>query len=155
MVKIPRVYLDTSVIGGCFDSEFCTHSNMLFEHLRNELLIPVTSFIVAAEIANAPELVRNKYKELLSFNIEQLNDSAEVASLLDAYCKQNILTEKYTDDMNHLALATVASVDTVMSWNFKHIVRFDKIKQFNAVNVQNGYKAIQIISPREAGNYGR
>lgn len=37
----------------------------------------------------------------------------------------------------------------MVSWNFRHIVRFDKIRQFNAVNLEAGYKAIAIHSPRE------
>jgi hypothetical protein len=51
--------------------------------------------------------------------------------------------------MLHIALATTAVADIVVSWNFKHIVRYDKIEQFNAVNIENGYKAISIHSPRE------
>jgi len=47
------------------------------------------------------------------------------------------------------SLATVADADIVVSWNFRHIVRFDKIRQFNAVNLEAGYKAIAIHSPRE------
>ena len=27
----PRIYVDTSVIGGCFDNEFEEYSNQLFE----------------------------------------------------------------------------------------------------------------------------
>jgi hypothetical protein len=51
--------------------------------------------------------------------------------------------------MLHIALATVANVDVLVSWNFKHIVRFDKIRLFNAANLQQGYKLLAIHSPRE------
>ena len=51
--------------------------------------------------------------------------------------------------MLHIALATVADADIVVSWNFRHIVRFDKIRQFNAVNLEAGFKVIAIHSPRE------
>lgn len=51
--------------------------------------------------------------------------------------------------MLHIALATVADVDLLVSWNFKHIVRFDKIRLFNAVNLEQGYKPLAIHSPRE------
>jgi hypothetical protein len=39
--------------------------------------------------------------------------------------------------------------------NFKHIVRFDKIVKFNAVNIEQGYKPIAIYSPREVTRYGK
>ena len=35
--------------------------------------------------------------------------------------------------MRHIALATIAAVDALVSWNFKHIVRLQKIRLFNAV----------------------
>ena len=46
-------------------------------------------------------------------------------------------------------LATVADADVVASWNFRHIVRFDKIRLFDAVNLEAGYKPLAIHSPRE------
>jgi len=33
--------------------------------------------------------------------------------------------------------------------NFKHIVHFDKITGFEAVNLLHGYRPIRIYSPRE------
>lgn len=57
--------------------------------------------------------------------------------------------------MLHIALASVADVDVLVSWNFKHIVRFDKIRLFNAANMEQGYKALAIHSPREVTTYGR
>ena len=53
-----------------------------------------------------------------------------------------------------LAIATVAEADLLVSWNFKHIVRFDKIRLFNAVNIEYGYKPLQIFSPREVTTRG-
>jgi hypothetical protein len=38
--------------------------------------------------------------------------------------------------------------------NFKHIVRFDKIRLFNAANMEQGYKALAIHSPREVTSHG-
>ena len=39
-MKIPRIYIDTSVIGGCFDDEFNVWSNALFNDLRKGLFKP-------------------------------------------------------------------------------------------------------------------
>jgi len=43
----------------------------------------------------------------------------------------------------------VADVDFVVSWNFKHIVHYEKIIAYHAVNLMNGYKEIGIYSPKE------
>ena len=40
-----------------------------------------------------------------------------------------------------------------VSWNFKHIVHFDKIRQYNAIGVLNGYREIDIRSPAEVIDY--
>jgi hypothetical protein len=53
-----------------------------------------------------------------------------------------------------MTVLVVAEVDMLVSWNFKHIVRFDKIRLFNAVNQECGYKTIEIYSPREVTTYG-
>jgi hypothetical protein len=37
----------------------------------------------------------------------------------------------------------------VVSWNFTHLVHFDKIRGFNAVNLREGYASIDICSPKE------
>ena len=49
----------------------------------------------------------------------------------------------------HVALATVSGADVIASWNFKHIVHYDKIRLFNAVNLREGYRLLDIRSPLE------
>lgn len=154
-MKIPRVYLDTSVIGSCFDDEFQVWSNALFQDLRKEKIIAVTSFLVAAEINDAPEMVKEKYQQLLKNKTEVIKENEDSELLLNSYLKHCILPQRFIDDMNHIALATVACVDMLVSWNFKHIVRYDKIRLFKAVNIENGYKTIEIFSPREVTDYGK
>jgi hypothetical protein len=46
-------------------------------------------------------------------------------------------------------VATVTRADAIVSWNFKHIVRLDKMKAYNQVNLMNGYGILTIISPKE------
>jgi len=152
-MKKQRIYVDTSVIGGCFDEEFLLWSNGLIKdfHLGNYL--PVISEIVSAEIEGAPEYVKNQYKLLMSLKPEILEVNEESLSLAEAYQKEKILTPKYYDDGLHIALSTVADIDVLVSWNFKHIVRFDKIRLYNSVNIAFGYKQLQIFSPREVTNY--
>ncbi len=79
----------------------------------------------------------------------------EGLDLLRAYHDRGILEPRFRNDMLHIALATVAQVDVLVSWNFRHIVRLDKIEQFNGVNIELGYKALAIYSPREVTTYGR
>lgn len=153
-MKKLRIYIDTSVIGGCFDEEFRKWSLGLFDDFKNNIFRPVISRITSFEInKGAPDFVKEKYSELLNFNVEILENTEEADKLSGLYIKRHILSSNYMEDALHIAIATVAEVDILVSWNFKHIVHFDKINQFNAVNLENGYKQIQIFSPREVTSH--
>jgi predicted nucleic acid-binding protein len=123
--------------------------------IEHGLFQAATSTIVAAELFNAPAEVKEKYQELLSYTPEILEVEAETHSLVEAYIGHRILTEHYRNDMLHIALATVHGIDILVSWNFKHIVRFEKITKFNAVNLEYGHKQLAIHSPREVTTYDK
>lgn len=54
----------------------------------------------------------------------------------------------YYDDY-HIAIATVNQMDFLVSWNFRHIVNVKTKQMVNLINLQNGYKTIEIIAPPE------
>lgn len=152
-MKIQRIYIDTSVIGGCFDEEFAPWSKGLVKDFKLENFKPVVSELVSAEIEDAPEHLRLKYSEILELNPKILEIDEQTLTLAQYYQDRNILTPKFFDDGIHIAVATIAEVDVLVSWNFKHIVHFDKIRLFNSVNLELGCKQLQIYSPREVTNY--
>jgi len=152
-MKIQRIYIDTSVIGECFDTEFEKWSNGLIADFNNGIYMPVLSEITTIEINKAPEFVKLKYTEILELKPEILVVGNETLELLQSYKAHNILGEKFRNDLLHIALATVSEVDILVSWNFKHIVHFDKIMLFNAVNIELGFKPLNIFSPREVTTY--
>jgi hypothetical protein len=152
-MKIQRVYVDTSVIGGCFDPEFELWSNGLFKDFALGIFKPVTSDLVAAEVADAPRIVIEKYEELFAFSPELLEVTGQAIELASIYQSRGILTPNFFNDGLHIALATIAQVDVMVSWNFKHIVHLNKIRLFNAVNLEQGYRAVEIYSPREVTTY--
>lgn len=154
-MKVLRVYVDTSVLGGCFDREFELWSKGLMEDFQNGQFRAVLSDVTAAEVMDAPEPVRDVYADLLSLGAEILPVTPEVLGLRAKYLERGVLRTRFENDMLHIALATVADVDVLVSWIFRHIVRLEKIRLFNAVNIELGYKALTIYSPREVTIYGR
>jgi len=152
-MKTQCIYLDTSVIGGCFDDEFTIWSNALLKDIGSGLFRGVTSDIVKAEIADAPKNVREQFLIFLEMNPEYLKINEEAIGLVDIYLEHKILAERFRNDMLHIALSTIADVDILISWNFRHIVRYDKIRQFNAINLEQGYHTLDIYSPREVTSY--
>ena len=127
--------------------------NALMKDIGSGLFRGVTSEIVEAEIAEAPIIVREQFIKFLNLNPEVLKINAEAIGLVDIYLEHEILAERFRNDMLHIALSTIADVDILVSWNFRHIVRYDKIRQFNAVNLEQGYHGLNIYSPREVTSY--
>ncbi len=146
--------MDTSVLGGCFDAEFAPWSNGLIEDFRRGLFRPVLSDLTALEVERAPQRVRDLHREVAALG-EVISATEEVVGLVAAYEGHGILGPRYRNDLLHIALATVSGVDVVVSWNFRHIVRLDKIQLFNGVNIERGYRTLAIYSPREVTTYGR
>ena len=152
-MKITRIYVDTSVIGGCCDFEFKEWSVGLLSDFGLGVFSLVLSSFTDAEIRDAPDEVKKVYKKFRDCEREFLDLDAESIELAETYIDRGILSSNYRDDARHIAMATVADVDILVSWNFRHIVHFDKIRQFNAVNLEKGYKTIAIYSPMEVTTY--
>lgn len=147
-----RTYVDASVYGGVFDDEFAEDSRAFVDQAEAGRFLVLTSGIVAGEIADAPPDVRRLYDRLLSGAELVAVDEAAVA-LQTAYLDAGIVTPKSADDALHVALASVAGADLIVSWNFRHIVHFEKVPLYNAVNRLHGYRDVGIHSPSEVIAY--
>jgi hypothetical protein len=93
--------------------------------------------------------VRKLLGDLPPEAVEMIDRADEIRSLREGYLRASILGPEHQADAEHIASASVAEVDFVVSWNFKHIVQFEKIAGYQAVNLLNGYREIRIYSPRE------
>ena len=150
-MKLFRIYLDTSVFGGFFDGEFSEDSKRLFKSVFSDKVVVLISDIVLQELAEAPQEIQGLLKKIPTSSLESLDNSTQVIELRDAYIAAGIVTRKSLDDATHVAYATVARADAIISWNFKHIARLDKIKAYNKINFEMGYSSLTIISPKEFG----
>lgn len=146
---IPRIYIDTSVIGGCLDKEFHEHSNRLLNDFALGRLRAVISNNTIAEILQAPEEVRSLLEKPGFKNAEKVFLDEEAISLAEAYIQEGVISDVHRVDAQHIAIATVQRVDILVSWNFQHIVKWSRIRAFNAVNLKLGYPQLEIRSPRE------
>jgi len=74
---------------------------------------------------------------------------AEADALAAEYIRDGAVGMNQRADALHIAIATLARVDVLVSWNFKHIVNLRRIHAFNAVNLKQGYPVLEIRNPRE------
>jgi len=146
---LQRVYIDTSVIGGCLDDEFAEWSRLLFEDFRKGKRIAVVSDITLDELADAPLPVKEILNSLPEKFIEVILADTESRKLADLYILEKAVTYKFYEDALHIAIATIKQVSVLSSWNFKHIVNLERIRRYNAVNLKNGYSLLEIRTPRE------
>jgi len=151
-MKPLRIYLDTSVFGGCFDKEFSKESVKLFAAVREGRLKIILGGLVGLELRGAPLVVRDLVKSFSPEQVEEVEFSQEAEELQKAYLEAGILTPNSAMDAGHVATATVYRADAIVSWNFKHIVQLEKMKLYNQINLKNGYGFLQIVSPREVLN---
>lgn len=148
-MRRPRGYVDTSVFGGVKDPGFAGPSKRFFERAVAGDFVVLVSLQTVGELRTAPEDVRRVLDDLDRAHVETVDIDADVESLADAYVAAGIVGPRWRGDALHVAAATVAGADLVLSWNFRHIVRFDRVRMFNGINGIRGYRPLDIRSPLE------
>lgn len=148
-----RIYIYTSVFGGYFDDEFAEHTIPLFGRLMNDEFILLFSAVTQDELENAPENVRNLVKGIKKDNAAFIETTNEAIELAKEYITEKVVVQTSFTDCLHIALAAISRAGFLISWNFKHIVNIQRIRGYNAVNIKNGYKQLEIRSPGEFIKY--
>lgn len=150
---IKRVYIDTSVIGGQFDTEFSADTIPFFDAVIKELFIIIISDLLEAELLRAPQHVQDFLKTIPKKQIENIRLSKEAAELADQYISAKVVGLSSRADCQHIAMATLAKADVLISWNLKHIVNLDKIRGYNGINYQLSHNMIEIRTLKEIISY--
>ena len=145
----PRYYLDTSVLGGYFDVEFQKDTRTFWRELCSGRCAAVISTLTIEELARAPSEVQELLGGLPEQGVEMVTVTDEAEALADHYVSEGVVTARFRGDALHVALATMAGVKAIVSRNFKHLVNLRRIELFNGVNMLNGYRTIDIRTPRE------
>ena len=147
-----RVYADTSVFGGTQDKEFNENSLKFFSKVENGEFLLLLSTETLRELSGAPEEVKTVLLNLPEGSIEEVPIDYEVRDLANEYIAAKVIGPSSLSDALHVAAATVAGADLIISWNFKHIVSFNRIRGYNSVNIRFGYRTMTILSPKEVSD---
>jgi hypothetical protein len=152
--EVPRVYVETSVWGMTLPNQPRALREPTSQFLRqcgSGDFLPYISTVVLQEItlAGASEAAR-MVREINKLTPVALEPSEESEELAEAYLRAGIIPAKKLDDARHVAIATVAGLDIVVSWNHRHLASERKRVLFNAVNRLGGYdRALLIHTPFE------
>jgi hypothetical protein len=144
-----KFYVDTSVWGGYEDEEFEQWTVPFFEQAKQGRFTIVLSDVTLRELLSAPSEVRQLTESIPNEYLELVALTEEQDTLAQNYIQEGALTSKYKSDAHHIAISTILKVDSLVSWNFKHMVNFFRIKQYNSINLKFGYTTIDIRTPKE------
>jgi predicted nucleic acid-binding protein len=107
----------------------------------------VLSDVLDDELEPAPLHVREFYRSIPEAHVERIVLTPESDTLARRYIKAGVISPNHFTDCKHVALATIASVDVLVSWNTRHIVNQSRILRFNDVSIGFGCDKIQILTP--------
>lgn len=149
----PRTYVETSVWNFVFADDAPKERDAtrdFFEKVRHGDFEVFVSSVVLAEVNNAPEPKRAELLRLIDEVAPTILPTSEEASELVAeLIRSGAVPAKYDSDAAHIAIAVVANMDILLSWNFKHIVRSKTRALVAAASHVAGYKEMEIACPEE------
>lgn len=147
------IYVDTSVFGGKFDSEFELWTDLFFKKVFQSEIKLIFSDVAEDELNNAPDKVKRFVRNIPEKNLIRTELTEEAVLLAEKYLSEKVVGQTSRADCYHIAIATILKADLLVSWNFKHIVNIMRIRGYNAVNLVNDYQTLEIRNPREVFDY--
>ncbi len=148
------IYIETSVISYCTgrasrDLVIAGRQQSTQEfwpQLLSGNLLPHVSALVVKEAGKGnPEQARMRLDAISSFPI--LSTIPEAERLAQAILNSRGIPEEYPEDALHIAIAAIAGMNFIVTWNFSHINNpFTKMMIRHAVE-NAGYECPEIVSP--------
>jgi len=154
MPRIPTIYLETTIFNFPFADDapqYRDEARRLFKEIKAGKFRPFTSEYVLDELGDTKDTEKLKeMKSLIADNkVEVLSGNDEAIRLANLYVAEGVVPEKYSTDALHIAAATVAGLDFIISLNFRHIVKHKTIIQTEIINAREGFKRVFIYTPAE------
>jgi predicted nucleic acid-binding protein len=157
-MKKLRLYIDTSVLGGFFDTEDAKRVSTvetLLRFIRDGVYEGFISQLTVEEVLASPAKIYETLQAKISeAGFQILEETGESIRLAEAYLTNGAMPEKYRDDSRHIAIGVVHDLDYIVSWNYKHMVNIAVRRLVNSTNIRMGYNPIEIISPEEVTGDG-
>jgi hypothetical protein len=153
-MKIPSIYLETTIFNFPFANDaphYQADTLQLFAEIKAGKFQPFSSEYVIRELEITKDKEKlTKMKTFISdYGITIIPAGSEIENLADIYISADIIPVKYATDALHIAAATVAGLDFIISLNFRHIVKHKTIIETEIINAREGFKRVFIHTPAE------
>ena len=153
-MRVPTIYLETTIFNFPFADDapqYRADTKRLFAEIKAGKFQPFTSEYVTREleITGDDEKLMKMKALITDYGIPVIPASPETERLADVYITAGIIPVKYATDALHIAAATVAGLDFIVSLNFRHIVKHKTIIETEFINAREGFKRVFIHTPAE------
>ncbi len=128
-----KLYLDTSIPSAYFDyskpiRQLITQKWFENESSNYKLYISVITIEEVEKLQSIPKMNDTK-NIILDKNPKILKLTEESIKLANLYLSKGAIPKSEPEDAYHIAIATVNNIESMASWNFKHIVSLNPIKK--------------------------
>ena len=151
-----KLYIETSAWNFYFADDAPEKKEItkeFFEQVFKGMYDVYTSRIALDEIERCPEPKRKDlFKLIEKCKPTRLDVGKEAEGLATKYMAKGLVPERKEEDALHIAVATIAEMDAVITWNYRHMIGLRKSELFHSTNLEEGYtKRIEIITPIGVG----
>ncbi|GHV23798.1 hypothetical protein AGMMS49959_18100 [Planctomycetales bacterium] len=153
-----RIYLETTIPNYLFEDKTnekklskILDTWRLWGSIKQGLYDVVVSITVFDEIDKCPPAQKEKQAAMIralaeiDYTLVEIDENTE--RLATRYIKAGGLKPSSKTDALHIAAASLANCDVVLSWNCSHITVFRAMKAVDAVNTDELLKPLKLLSP--------
>ena len=157
-MRVPTIYLETTIFNFPFADDapqYQADTKRLFAEIKAGKFKPFTSKYVVQELESTKDIGKlDKMKAMItSYGAIVIPASDEIVRLANVYVTTGVIPKRFITDALHIAAATVAGLDYIVSLNFKHIVKHKTIFETEVINTREGFKRVFIHTPAEVIDY--
>lgn len=149
---MPSVYIETTIPSFYLESRADPHvltwrdvTRDWWDRHRTEYEL-FTSRFVLRELANAPPPKASDALQLLS-EAKVLAEPTELADVVQYYMEHKLMPVDAYGDAAHLAMASLHSMEFLLTWNCRHLANANKSRHVAVLNGRLGLATPVITTP--------
>ncbi len=146
------VYLETSFVSACVttrtdvSSAYRRHASLIWWNGNSREHDLFISTEVVRELSDPAYPQRVQAMELIR-NIALLELTPEAIDFARILIREKVMPAPALGDAAHVAIATLARIEYMVSWNVKHLANVNKVAHLSRVCAAQGRIPPQIITP--------
>jgi predicted nucleic acid-binding protein len=149
------VYIETSIIGyltARMSNNLILMANVettreWWDARRDQFELYISQTVLDEVARGDAEIARRRLEILSDFPLLEVNEA--VQDLATQFLTKSNLPPKAADDAIHIAVATIYSLDYLLTWNCKHIANAQIQKKLVQISFDAGYELPTICTPYE------